>query len=69
MAKHHIVEEVHCEGDTAFSTIKVMEEESVPHVDTLYPSTVFGPTCDSMDVLLSQGVLLPKMEVRDKMYF
>ena len=67
-AKHQIVEVVEGEGDDALRTIKVVEEEASPHDDTLYPSTVFGPTCDSMDVL-SRGVLLPKMEVGDWMYF
>ena len=67
-AKHHIVEVVEGEGDNALRTIKVVEEEAGPHDDTLYPSTVFGPTCDSMDVL-SRGVLLPKMDVGDWMYF
>ena len=36
--------------------------------DALYPSTVFGPTCDSIDVI-SRGVLLPKMDVGDWLYF
>lgn len=67
-AKHQIVEVVQGEGEDALRTIKVVEEEASPHDDTLYPSTVFGPTCDSMDVL-SRGVLLPKMEVGDWMYF
>jgi len=34
----------------------------------LFPSTVFGPTCDSIDVI-SRSVLLPKLEVGDWMYF
>jgi hypothetical protein len=67
-AKHQIVEVVEGEGDGALRIIKVVEDEPSPHDDTLYPSTVFGPTCDSMDVL-SRGVLLPKMEVGDWMYF
>ncbi|KAL3791846.1 hypothetical protein ACHAW5_002897 [Stephanodiscus triporus] len=67
-AKHQLVEVVQGEGDDALRTIKVVEEEASPHDDTLYPSTVFGPTCDSMDVL-SRGVLLPKLEVGDWMYF
>ena len=67
-AKHQIVEVVEGEGDGALRIIKVVEDEPSPHDDTLYPSTVFGPTCDSMDVL-SRGVLLPKMDVGDWMYF
>ena len=55
--------------DAALRTIRVVEEERTESADdTLYPSTVFGPTCDSMDVL-SRGVLLPKMDVGDWMYF
>lgn len=68
-SKHHIVEVVQGEGEDALRSIKVVEEEAPPNQDdTLYPSTVFGPTCDSMDVL-SRGVLLPKMDIGDWMYF
>lgn len=66
---HKIVEDVQGVGDGALRTIKVVEEEKeVTQDETLYPSTVFGPTCDSMDVL-SRGVLLPKMDIGDWMYF
>jgi diaminopimelate decarboxylase len=34
----------------------------------LYASTVFGPTCDSIDVI-ARSVLLPKLTVGDWMYF
>ena len=34
----------------------------------LYPLTVFGPTCGSLDVL-NHGVLLPQMDVSDWVYF
>lgn len=34
----------------------------------LYASTVFGPTCDSIDVI-ARSVLLPKLNVGDYMYF
>jgi len=34
----------------------------------LYASTVFGPTCDSIDVI-SRSVLLPKLKVGDWLYF
>lgn len=67
--KHQLVEIVQGEGEDALRTIKVIEEEAnSPCDETLYPSTVFGPTCDSMDVL-TRGVLLPKMDVGDWMYF
>ena len=35
---------------------------------SLYSSTVFGPTCDSIDVI-SRSVLLPKLAVGDYLYF
>ena len=34
----------------------------------LYSSTIFGPTCDSIDVI-SRSVLLPKLEIGDWLYF
>ena len=34
----------------------------------LYASTVFGPTCDSIDVI-ARSVLLPKLNVGDYLYF
>mmetsp|Transcript_23323 Transcript_23323/g.34432 ORF Transcript_23323/g.34432 Transcript_23323/m.34432 type:complete len:719 (+) Transcript_23323:316-2472(+) len=36
--------------------------------DTLYPSTVFGPTCDSIDVI-ARNVLLPKLDIGSWLYF
>eukprot|EP00574_Skeletonema_japonicum_P007725 CAMPEP_0201723640 /NCGR_PEP_ID=MMETSP0593-20130828/7620_1 /ASSEMBLY_ACC=CAM_ASM_000672 /TAXON_ID=267983 /ORGANISM="Skeletonema japonicum, Strain CCMP2506" /LENGTH=808 /DNA_ID=CAMNT_0048214769 /DNA_START=151 /DNA_END=2577 /DNA_ORIENTATION=- len=66
---HQVVEVVHGEGENALRTIEVVEEEKDHPLDeNLYSSTVFGPTCDSMDVL-SRGVLLPKMSIGDWMYF
>jgi len=34
----------------------------------LFASTVFGPTCDSIDII-ARSVLLPKLKVGDWMYF
>ena len=34
----------------------------------LFSSTIFGPTCDSIDVI-SRSVLLPKLEIGDWLYF
>jgi len=66
---HKVVEVVHGEDENALRTIEVVEEEKEhPQDENLYSSTVFGPTCDSMDVL-SRGVLLPKMSIGDWMYF
>lgn len=70
ISKHHqVVEVVRGEGEGALRTIEVVEEEEErPQDENLYSSTVFGPTCDSMDVL-TRGVLLPKMEIGEWMYF
>ncbi|KAL7498813.1 hypothetical protein ACHAWT_006670 [Skeletonema menzelii] len=65
---HSVVEVIHGEGENALRTIEVVEEPDHPQDENLYSSTVFGPTCDSMDVL-SRGVLLPKMSIGDWMYF
>jgi diaminopimelate decarboxylase len=35
---------------------------------TLYSSTVFGPSCDSIDVV-GRSVLLPKLNIGDWLYF
>jgi len=35
---------------------------------SLYASTVFGPTCDSIDVI-ARSVLLPKLKIGDWLYF
>jgi ornithine decarboxylase len=44
------------------------EESDKEKDDGLYPSTVFGPTCDSIDVV-ARSVLLPKMSMGDWLYF
>lgn len=44
------------------------EEKKGDEDCVLYPTTVFGPTCDSIDVL-ARGVLLRKLEVNDWLYF
>jgi len=44
------------------------EEKKGNESRDLFPTTVFGPTCDSIDVL-ARSVLLPKMEVSDWLYF
>ena len=40
---------------------------SRPRTD-LFPSTVFGPTCDSIDVI-ARSALLPKLQLGDWLYF
>lgn len=47
----------------------IPETESRSKTDnTLYASTVFGPTCDSIDVI-ARSILLPKLKVGDWLYF
>ncbi|CAJ1954113.1 unnamed protein product [Cylindrotheca closterium] len=48
-------------GDTSSDDEKTVTGE-------LFASTVFGPTCDSIDVI-ARSALLPKLEVGDWMYF
>jgi diaminopimelate decarboxylase len=48
-----------------------LQTEGQPFDDnnrSLYASTVFGPTCDSIDVI-ARSVLLPKLKVGDFLYF
>lgn len=42
--------------------------ESSEDAQPLYASTVFGPTCDSIDVI-ARSVLLPKLQIGDYLYF
>jgi len=39
-----------------------------PADDNLYTSTIFGPTCDSIDCI-AKNIMLPKLEVGDWIYF
>jgi Pyridoxal-dependent decarboxylase, C-terminal sheet domain len=43
------------------------EDENTDRLD-FYTSTIFGPTCDSIDVIC-RSVLLPKLQVGDWLYF
>lgn len=53
---------------------RLLESNNEPSPDddnktqALFSSTVFGPTCDSIDVV-SRSVLLPKMKIGDWLYF
>jgi Pyridoxal-dependent decarboxylase, C-terminal sheet domain len=49
---------------TLESPVDVLDDEN----RTLYASTVFGPTCDSIDVI-ARSVLLPRLKVGDFLYF
>ena len=46
----------------------VMKEPIQSSSQDLYASTVFGPTCDSIDVI-ARSVLLPKLDIGDWLYF
>jgi diaminopimelate decarboxylase len=54
-----------------FQTLEYDAEASSSDDDSqedLYTSTIFGPTCDSIDVI-SRSVLLPKLSIGDWLYF
>ena len=65
---------------SALSNVKVIENDGFMSLDTsavvegdvtqpeLFASTVFGPTCDSIDVI-ARSVLLPKLKIGDWLYF
>ena len=59
-------------NDEGFQTLESVSENSSSDegstVRELYTSTVFGPTCDSIDVI-SRSVLLPKLKIGDWLYF
>merc|ERR1719215_1153903 len=67
-----LAEKVSVEEIDGFKTLlkdAVPEEELRNQADnTLYASTVFGPTCDSIDVV-ARSVLLPKLKIGDWLYF
>jgi len=49
--------------------LRMSADESIPKEGkSLFASTVFGPTCDSIDVI-ARSVLLPRLKVGDWMYF
>jgi Pyridoxal-dependent decarboxylase, C-terminal sheet domain len=56
--------------EDGFMTLQASEHGDEPKHNTadLFASTVFGPTCDSIDVI-ARSVLLPKLKVGDWMYF
>ena len=56
--------------DDGFHTLEMAETSSDDDSTgrDLYSSTVFGPTCDSIDVI-SRSVLLPKLKIGDWLYF
>ena len=58
-----------------FMTLEAVEEDDSSQStdneeedDGLYSSVIFGPTCDSIDVI-SRSVLLPKLHIGDWLYF
>jgi diaminopimelate decarboxylase len=56
------------ENDEGFLVLETSEKTSDHAPRALYASTVFGPTCDSIDVI-ARSVLLPKLKVGDFLYF
>jgi len=72
---HSIVEKVGSRGETVLEAVECDssgedddDDSRAARDDTLHPSTIFGPTCDSIDVI-GRSVLLPKLSVGDWLYF
>jgi ornithine decarboxylase len=58
------------ESDDGMMTLDMVgHADAVPEKNqSLFATTVFGPTCDSIDVV-ARSVLLPKLEIGDWLYF
>ena len=56
------------ENESGFLILEPSSTSPEQSTRTLYASTVFGPTCDSIDVI-ARSVLLPKLKVGDFLYF
>jgi len=53
----------------SYSSSNMLSSQSQAESDNaLFASTIFGPTCDSIDVI-ARSVLLPKLKVGDWLYF
>jgi hypothetical protein len=69
---HAIVEKVRHDGVKVLEAVECdssdEDESQAACDDALHPSTIFGPTCDSIDVI-GRSVLLPKLSVGDWLYF
>lgn len=70
---HSIVEKVRHDGVKVLEAVEADssdedDESQAACDDALHPSTIFGPTCDSIDVI-GRSVLLPKLSVGDWLYF
>ena len=68
-----VAEKITAEEEDGFMTLQAPDGNNADDQKTsgqieLFPSTVFGPTCDSIDVI-ARSVLLPKLKVGDWMYF
>ena len=56
------------ENEDGFLLLETSDHKADDSSRELYASTVFGPTCDSIDVI-ARSVLLPKLKVGDFLYF
>jgi hypothetical protein len=73
---------LHVKSEKVHHLVQASKEQGLLHLDSadlasddeeeggrqLFASTIFGPTCDSIDVV-SRSVLLPKLKVGDWLYF
>mmetsp|Transcript_7673 Transcript_7673/g.11281 ORF Transcript_7673/g.11281 Transcript_7673/m.11281 type:complete len:765 (-) Transcript_7673:232-2526(-) len=70
-SKSHRVVVVSDESQQQFCLEDTDDDEDINHNgknNDLFSSTIFGPTCDSIDVI-SRSVLLPKLAIGDWLYF
>lgn len=58
----------HSDGTSTPPATYSSDENGVVVNQNLYASTIFGPTCDSIDVI-ARSVLLPKLKIGDWLYF
>jgi diaminopimelate decarboxylase len=56
------------ENEDGFLLLETSDQNADQSSRALYSSTLFGPTCDSIDVI-ARSVLLPKLKVGDFLYF
>lgn len=60
--------QVEATSEDGYKKLDSFSDSSQENSCSLFASTVFGPTCDSIDVI-ARSVLLPKLSVGDWMYF
>jgi ornithine decarboxylase len=65
---HQLVQASKEQGVFLLDSADLVSDDEEEGGRQLFSSTIFGPTCDSIDVV-SRSVLLPKLKVGDWLYF